>query len=47
MNTLETFVSSFSDASQLLIKRLKDAPSELNITRLVNQCVIDILNGMK
>lgn len=46
MSTLETFVTSFSDASQMLVKRLKEAPCELNITHLVNQCVIEVLNGI-
>lgn len=45
MNILETFVGTFVDASNLLVKRLKDGPNELNITHMVNQCVIDILNG--
>lgn len=45
MNILETFIGTFVDASNLLVKRLKDQPNELNITHMVNQCVIDILNG--
>lgn len=45
MNILETFIGTFVDASNLLVKRLKDGPIELNITHMVNQCVIDILNG--
>lgn len=45
LSILETFIGTFVDASKLLVKRLKDGPMELNITHMVNQCVIDILNG--
>lgn len=45
VNTLEQFLGTFIDASNVLIQRLKNGPSTLNITHLVNQCVIDILNG--
>lgn len=45
VNTLEQFLGTFIDASNVLVQRLKDGPSQLNITHLVNQCVIDILNG--
>lgn len=45
INTLETFLGTFVDASKVLVQRLKDGPSQLNITHSVNQCVIDILNG--
>lgn len=44
-NILETFIGTFVDASQALVKKLNDGPLELNITHVVNQCVIDILNG--
>lgn len=44
MNILETFIGTFVDASNVLVKRLKGS-RELNITHVVNQCVIDILNG--
>lgn len=44
-NILEKFIGTFTDASQLLVDRLKEAPKELNITSFVNNCVIDILNG--
>lgn len=42
---LEKFIGTFTDASQCLVTRLKEAPKELNITAFVNNCVIDILNG--
>lgn len=45
VNTLETFLGTFIDASNVLVKRFKDESNQLNITHLVNQCVIDILNG--
>lgn len=45
VNTLEQFLGTFIDASNVLVQRLKDSASQLNITHLVNQCVIDILNG--
>lgn len=45
VNTLEQFLGTFIDASNVLVKRFKDNSSQLNITHLVNQCVIDILNG--
>lgn len=44
-NTLETFLGTFTDAANVLVQRIKDGPSQLNITHLVNQCVMDILNG--
>lgn len=45
VNTLEQFLGTFIDASNVLVQRFKDSASQLNITHLVNQCVIDILNG--
>lgn len=45
INTLEAFLGTFVDASNVLVQRFKDAPNQLNITHLVNQCVINILNG--
>lgn len=45
VNTLEQFLGTFIDASNVLVQRLKDGSSQLNVTHLVNQCVIDILNG--
>lgn len=47
INTLEQFLGTFIDASNVLVERLKTGPKQLNITHLVNQCVIDILNGNK
>lgn len=45
VTTLDQFLGTFIDASNVLIQRLKQGPNQLNITPLVNQCVIDILNG--
>lgn len=46
INALQEFLSTFIDASNILIQRLKDfSHTELNITSFVNQCVVDILHG--
>ncbi|KAJ6643195.1 putative cytochrome P450 4aa1 [Pseudolycoriella hygida] len=43
-NILEKFLTTFIDASEVMITKLNAAPNELNITHFVNNCVIDILN---
>lgn len=45
VSTLEQFLGTFIDASNVLVQRFKEGSSQLNVTHLVNQCVIDILNG--
>lgn len=45
VSTLETFLGTFIDAANVLVQRIKDGPSQMNITHLVNECVMDILNG--
>lgn len=44
-STLELFLGTYIDAGEMLVKRLAAGPTQLNITLLVNQCVIDVLNG--
>ena len=46
-NTLEKLLGTLADASKVLVRRLKDSPSQLNIIHLVNQCVKDIINGIQ
>lgn len=45
VNAFEQYLDTFIGASNVLVRRLNDSPSQLNITNLVNQCVLDILNG--
>lgn len=45
ISILEKFLETFVSASEVLIEKLNAAPTELNITHFVNNCVIDILNG--
>ncbi|XP_031629862.1 probable cytochrome P450 4aa1 [Contarinia nasturtii] len=44
VTTLDQFLGTFIDASTVLVERLKNGENQLNITPLINQCVIDILN---
>lgn len=46
LHILEKFVLTFADCAQCLFDRLQEAPQTLNITNFVNECVLDILNGM-
>lgn len=48
LHILEKFIETFADSAQCLSSKLNylvDGP--LNITSIVNECVIDILNGMQ
>jgi hypothetical protein len=45
MSILEKFIATFADSSQCLNDKIKNAPEVMNITTLVNDCVLDILNG--
>jgi cytochrome P450 family 4 len=45
LNILEKFVETFADSAQCLHDKLQHVPEVLNITHVVNDCVLDILNG--
>nr|CAD7590689.1 unnamed protein product [Timema genevievae] len=42
---LEMFLAAFHDGSQRLVNRFKDTSSPVNITRHMNETVLEILNG--
>ena len=46
INILEKFVGTFADSAQCLYEKLMNASQELNITKFVNDSVMDILNGI-
>lgn len=46
LSFLERFISTFADASQSLFESLDPLDNqEINVTKYVNNCVLDILNG--
>jgi cytochrome P450 len=45
LNILEKFVQTFAASSQNLHEKLR-GKDEINITTFINDCVLDILNGM-
>lgn len=44
MSILEKFIATFADSAQCLQEKLRDQ-HEINITKFINECVLDILNG--
>ena len=44
LNILEKFIGTFAESAKCLHNKLKDL-DEINITSLINDCVLDILNG--
>lgn len=42
---LDRFICTFTDSSNSLLLKLKNAQEEINITYFINSCVLDILNG--
>lgn len=44
LNILEKFIGTFAESAKCLHTKLKDL-DEINITNLINDCVLDILNG--
>lgn len=45
LSILERFIETFIDSAQCLKEKLKDTHEAINLTKFVNDCVLDILNG--
>lgn len=45
LNILEKFIETFAESSKSLLEKIRDH-NEINITSFINDCVLDILNGM-
>jgi len=45
MNILKEYIETFAESSQCLHSKLMNAPEVIDVTKLVNETVMDILNG--
>lgn len=46
LSILDKFIDSFADGADAFVNRIKErGAAPINITELVNECVLDVLNG--